>query len=415
MSDTIFLDYGDYSVLFPPRIYCPEEYMDNIFAVPENNAIGTNDIDNAVSLLHFTTDSELKRKVVKKDFMEMVTGPFEFRFSPVWSNNEIAYSQSKGFLVIDIPSKKVFIHTICPGIYQGEIGNFSILDGPQKLFVFEILKSAGENERKILQTVQFSEDSFTVIAEHPAGMKTFAYTEPWFTHQNAIFIYNDSTTSLEVYNEQFNPVSHPLATAFNENNVSFRCLQEIAIHPTLSFALLIEKGKWPEKEKLAKADALPREERRKIRNALYSEEARLTLYLFRWTHPDPEQRLIPLLSSAGSIWNTYNPENAYSDFTFSPDGKWVVFRDKSESSDNPVFVAVPIDEKNPLLLGKPVKLGKTMREGSTGPTGTAWTTEPTAFVMCDGLLLHRWVLDDTSTMGRQKMPEGMPDPWVKER
>ncbi|MBN1758571.1 MAG: hypothetical protein JW863_09650 [Chitinispirillaceae bacterium] len=415
MADTIMLDYGDYIVLYPPCIYCPEDYMDNIFAVPEKNAVGTNDIDNAVSLLHFKSDTEIGRKVVKKDFMEMVTGPFEFRFTPVWSDKGIAYSQSKGFLLIDIPSKQVSIHTICPGIYQGEIGNFSILNGLKQLFVFEILKSAGENEKKLLQVIQFTDDTFNILAEHPAGMKTTVYTEPWFTYRNNILIYNDSTTSLETYDEKFNPTNSALAQDFNENKNKFRCMQEIVIHPTLPFALIIEKGKWPEKEKLAKADSLPREERRKIRNALYSEEARLTLYLFRWTHPDPKQRLIPLLSSAGSIWNSYNPQNAYSDFTFSPDGKWVVFRDKSESSDNPVFVAVPIDENNPLLLGKPVKLGKTMREGSTGPTGTAWTTEPTAFIMCDGLLLHRWVLDEIATMGHRKMPDGMPEPWVKKR
>jgi hypothetical protein len=412
MADTMMLDYGDYNVMYPPFFYCPEEYMDNIFPVPEKNAVGTNDIDNAVSFLHFNSDSEIKRTVVKKNFMEMVTGPFEFRYLPVWSNEEIAYSQSKGFLIIDIPKKKVAIHTICPGIYQGEIGNVSVLDDTQHLFVFEILKSAGENEKKILQTIKFFEDSFSIIAEKSAGLKTSAYSEPWFAYQRRIFIYNDTTTSIEAFNEEFQLISHPLSEAFNEIKSTLRCLREIAIHPRLPFALLVERGKLPDQKQL---DSIPAELYTTLSKPIMAESRRRSLYLFRWTHPDPEQRLIPLLSSAGSIWNTYNPENAYSDFTFSPDGKWVVFRDKSESSDNPVFVTVPIDEKNPLLLGKPVKLGKTMREGSTGPTGTAWTTEPTAFVMCDGLLLHRWVLDEIATMGHQKMPDGMPDPWVRKR
>jgi hypothetical protein len=55
----------------------------------------------------------------------------------------------------------------------------------------------------------------------------------------------------------------------------------------------------------------------------------ISLLHFRWTHPDPKQRLVPLLSSAGSIWNSYNPKNNFTKFTFSPDGKWVVFRDMS--------------------------------------------------------------------------------------
>ena len=103
MADSMILNYGDYEVMYPPRVYCAGDYMDNIFAVPEKNAVGTNDIDNAVSLLRFKTDSEIDRQVVKKNFMEMVTGPFDFCFLPVWSDKEIAYSQSKGFLLINHP------------------------------------------------------------------------------------------------------------------------------------------------------------------------------------------------------------------------------------------------------------------------------------------------------------------------
>jgi hypothetical protein len=154
-------------------------------------------------------------------------------------------------------------------------------------------------------------------------------------------------------------------------------------------------------------------QRDKTTDGLYDEARRLTLYLFRWTHPDKNQRLVPILSSAGSIWNSYNPQNNYENFTFSPDGKWVVFRDYTGTADNPVFVAVPIDDKNPLFLGKPIKLGRATREGAKGPTGTAWTTDPTAFVMCDGAVLYRWVLDDVATMRHETVAKGTPDPWMK--
>ena len=414
MSDSMILDYGDYDVMFPPDIYCPEEYTDHIFAVPVENTVGTNDIDNAVSLLHFKKDSRLDRQVIKKDFMEMVTGPFDFRYLPVWSENEIAYSQAKAFLIINLHKKNVETHIICDGIFSGDIGNVAVLDSATRTFVFEILMSAGENERKVLQVIRFDNDTFNILSEHPAGMKTCSYTEPWFIYQNTIFIYNDSTTSIDTYDENFQNLNHPLSDAFKEKRNTFRCLREILVHPFLPFALVVEHGKWPTKDQLSKFDSLTGLEWDKATDILYNEANRRVLYLFRWTHPDPKQRLIPLVSSAGSIWNSYNPENAYSDFTFSPDGRWVVFRDKSESGDNPVFVAVPVDEKNPLLLGKPVKLGKTAREGSTGPAGTAWSTGPTAFVMCDGAVLYRWVLDDVETMGRVAVPKGTPEPWVKE-
>ncbi len=71
------------------------------------------------------------------------------------------------------------------------------------------------------------------------------------------FNYNDSTTKIEVFDENFNTTSHPLAEAFNRNKVEFRCMQEIVIHPTLPFALIIEQGKMPTEAQLAAAGALP--------------------------------------------------------------------------------------------------------------------------------------------------------------
>jgi hypothetical protein len=183
----------------------------------------------------------------------------------------------------------------------------------------------------------------------------------------------------------------------------------------------MEQGKPPTKEKLAAADSLPEPEDEKIRKLIYDEFERLTLFLFKWKEPDEKKRFVPILSSAGSIWNSYNPQNQYSHLSFSPDGKWLVFCDRSirgndlYSSDNPVFVAIPISDKNPLLLGKPLKLGNAVRSGAIGPTGTAWTTNPTAFVMCDGMLLYHWHLDiyDQISMQKIKMPPNAPDPFTK--
>ena len=138
---------------------------------------------------------------------------------------------------------------------------------------------------------------------------------------------------------------------------------------------------------------------------------RLILFLFRWTEPDPKKRFVPLLSSAGSIWNSYNPEDEYEDFSFSPDGKWVVFKDSSKNYKNPVFVALPIDEKNPLYVGKPIKLGNATREGARGPTSTCWATGPTAFVMCDGLAIYKWDLGNVHTMKHVKMPADAKSPF----
>ena len=413
MSDIKILDYGDYDVMLPPLTYCAGD-MRYVFAVPEDNMVGTNELDNAIKLLEFQNDGKLEKHVVKKDFMEMVTGPFEFRFLPVWSDKEIAYSQSRGVLLVNIPDKKVEIHTVVPGL-DDIIQDLQILDASKRIFVFEIILPAEGlgNYEKILKVIRFENGTFTIFAEHPAGIKTSSYTEPWFVYQKRIFIYKDSTTEFEVFDENFNPTTHPLAEAFNKNSKNFRQLFEIAVHPSLPFALIVETGKDTIDWEYLKS--LPFEEYKKVSAPMLAECSRRTLYLFQWQHSDPEKRMTPLISVAGSIWKSYNPKNAYCNFSYSPDGKWVVFRDKSNDHKNPVFVAIPITEKNPLLLGKPLKLGNAMRSDAIGPTGTAWTTNPTAFVMCDGVILYRWNLDiyDQISMEKIKMPPNAPDPFVK--
>jgi hypothetical protein len=423
MIDTTIMNFGDYDVMLPPSIYCPGPEIRNIFAVPKDNMIGTNDLDNAVMLLEFKTDEDFKLHVVKQNFMEEVTGAYYFRFMPVWSKTEITYAQSKGFLIINIPAQKVEIHTISSGIYSGNIENLFILDATKRTLVLEIDEPDAEVDGfdKILKVIRFENNTFTVLAQYPAGSKTNAYTEPWFVYQQKIFVYNDSTTKIEVFDENFKPVTHPLAETFNRNQIGFRCMQEIAIHPTLPFALIVEKGKMPSKKSIDKLLQLPASEKRITVDSLLADSRRKSLYLFCWNEPDEKKQLIPLISVAGSIWNSYNPANKYSQLTFSPDGKWLIFRDgtmrgtNSNSENNPVFVAVPIDEKNPLFLGKPVKLGHAMREGLPEPTATAWTTNPTAFTMCDGMMIYRWNLDRYNQSGTQKvkMPPEAQDPFNK--
>ncbi len=256
------------------------------------------------------------------------------------------------------------------------------------------------------------------LGERPAGIKK-DYTEPWFVYDDKIFIYTDSTTKLEAFDASFKPVRHPLAEVFNAIS-GFRCMQEIVVHPTLPFAIIHETGKVPDWDKIEK---LPPEIRDKTSDIALAERFRYVLYLLRWTYPDEKQRLVPIVSDVYSIWNSYKPDS-YSHFTFSPDGKWLVFRDETGNSNNPNFVAVPINQTmsplqpsqpndellKSLYLGKPIKLGRVVRKESTGPMGTAWTTDPTAFVMTDGVAICKWDLGKAPDMPRVNIPAGQVDP-----
>ena len=118
------------------------------------------------------------------------------------------------------------------------------------------------------------------------------------------------------------------------------------------------------------------------------------VYLANWTNPDPEKRLIELLGQEISIFSDIDIDGLYvSDFQFSPDGRWLVFRDESEDLKKPIFVAMPVDGKKKMPLGKPQILGKVLRENAS-PTSTAWIKKPLSFVLSDGLVLYKWELDN---------------------
>jgi hypothetical protein len=278
-----------------------------------------------------------------------------------------------------------------------------VLDGKSRTFVFETLSMGDDigEYNKTLQVTRFENGRFEIIGQHPAGLKTSAYSEPWFVYDKKIFIYNDSATRINVFDSAFNQITHPIADAFNEKSKQFRSFYEIVVHPTLPFAILLELGKRSEKEKLRK---LPAKLFDSISKPILEECRRQVVYCLHWTQSDPKQRLIPITSEILSIWNSYRPYPLLN-FTFSPDGKWLIGRDCTESDENPCFVAIPIDEKNPLYLGKPIKLGGVLRKEAKGPTGTAWATDPTAFVMSDGLLLYKWDLGDIGKLKKVKIPE----------
>ncbi|MBD3315667.1 MAG: hypothetical protein GF344_07770 [Chitinivibrionales bacterium] len=427
MAQTEILNYGDTESMFP-EMYCAG-FVDNIFAVPQPNAVGTNDLDNALKLLEFQSDGKVKQKTIKKDFLEMVSGPFDFRFLPVVNDEEIAYSQTRGFILANVRRKEVEIHTIeWKALTGSDIGNVAILDGKTKTFVFEMRSSNGNDagdtwHDKTLRVLRFSDGKIDTIGERPAGIKTIAYTEPWFTHDGKIFIYTDSTTKLEAFDETFKPVGHPLTEAFNAIG-AFRCLKEIAVHPNLPIALLVEVGKFPDLNKLLeKFKDLPPLAQDAATEPFFKDANRHSLFLLRWEERDAKQRVIPIVSDVYSIWNSFKPES-YSHFTFSPDGKWLVFRDETGNAGNPNFIAVPINQKKSPLqpaqpndellkslnLGKPIKLGRVMRKESTGPSTTAWATDPTAFVMTDGAAIYKWDLGLTPSMRRVNIPTGQKDP-----
>jgi hypothetical protein len=364
MKAEFVLKYGGQPALWPVMVGLKEE-MD-IFSVPVENAVGTNNINNAITLLRFNKD-QIEYDEVRRNFIDGV-GSGDKYYPGIFSDEWIGYTQTRGFLLFNLKEKSFADHIVVKPSYEWITSVASTGRSP-----FEFLFSVhGSKDNRYLRIIDFDgKGSFKILSEIQAGKYSRAlYLEPWAIQNKTIFIYNNDSIKINAFDINFKPVAHPFCDLFNSYK-EFRCLDQLTMHPSLPIAILVE---------------IKREERSGYK-----------VYLANWTNPDPEKRFIELLGQEISIFSNIDIDGLYvSDFQFSPDGSWLVFRDESEvtrSVANPIFVAMPVDGDRKIPLGKPKILGKAMRENAY-PTSTAWIKKPLSFVVSDGLVLYKWELDN---------------------
>jgi hypothetical protein len=357
MKAQYLLEYGKPPALWPITVGLKEEC--DIFSVPEENAVATNSLNNAITLLRFDKD-KVGYDELRKEFIDGVGSGDKF-YPGIFSDQWTGYTQTRGFLLFNLKDRSFADHIIIKPSYEW-ITNVGTINGDKKEFLFQVCRA---DEKRFLRIMEFDgKGGFKQISELQAGPHPVGYIEPWAIQNETIFVYNNESIKITTYDINFKPVPHPFCELFNSMK-NFRCLGELAIHPSLPFALLVEND---------------------------TNENRV--WLARWNHPDKDKRLIELIGQKISVLSGMPPKKDFlcSKFQFSPDGKWLVFRDNSESSDNPLFVAMPIDGTQEMPLGKPHILGKVMRENGR-PKSTAWITKPLSFVVCDGQVLYKWELE----------------------
>ncbi len=396
--DYQIINQKDGKVFFPYSIPVKES-ISEIFPVPVENAIGTIDFNNAITIIKFNGDTKPDYDIVARNFLSEVTGDFDFGYCPVFSDEIIAYTQTRWAVVANIKTGRVETPVLTKSL-DNIIGGIASLDTAHNLFVVDLRTPAGRaGFHKILHIMKHENKKFVSLGSIPAGIDG-GYSQPWIVHDHKIITYDSSANRLLCHNTDLKPTTHPFVEIFNRNNEKFRKLKEMIIHPTLPFGLVVEIGKDLDWNKI---NAMPlNEETDKIIRLLAKQEEVHCLYLLRWDTNDTNKQYIPIHTDTLSLLAPLAVEQ-YSRFTFSPDGKWLVFGHEDMSQDKwgnlfggrqrPFFVALPVDEKKPFFFGEPVFMGRTsMKENYL--TTTAWTTDPTAFVAADGLLLYKWDLDN---------------------
>ncbi|MDD2321362.1 MAG: hypothetical protein PHO83_15060, partial [Geobacteraceae bacterium] len=85
-------------------------------------------------------------------------------------------------------------------------------------------------------------------------------------------------------------------------------------------------------------------------------------------------------------------------FSFSPDGKWVAFKEDSDMHNQKTYI-MPVSEKYPYYLGSPILLlDKYFNENKT-----TWTTNPISFVGSRREDIYRWDFENQDFPEKGKM------------
>ncbi|MBS3772447.1 MAG: hypothetical protein KGY69_19505 [Bacteroidales bacterium] len=369
MKAEYLLQYGKQPDLWPVMVGMRNPDTD-IFSVPVDNAVGTNSINNAITLLRFNKD-QIVYDEVRRDFINGVGAGDKF-YPGIFSDSWIGYTQTRGFLLFDLQTKEFADHI---PIKSGDqyFNGVMAFDGSKLQFVFHVHQAYYPEGIRLLKLLEFDgKGGFKALSEIKTGKDEVGYSEPWAIQNKTIFIYNNDSIRINAYDMYFKPVRHPFCDLFNSLK-EFRRLDQLSIHPTLPVAILVE---------------IDRDGRGGYK-----------AYLANWGNPDPEMRFMELLGQDISMFSEWRDLKGLkcSDFQFSPDGDWLVFRDDSEMViqliGNPTFVAMPVDGDRKMPLGKPMVLGKAMRENAR-PTSTAWIKKPLSFVVSDGMVLYKWELNN---------------------
>jgi hypothetical protein len=324
----------------------------SIFPVPQDNAVGSNDMGNAITVISFP-----KGKIdYDKYFRHVEDIAGRGKYLPPISSDLIGFGQVRVFHLFDFKKKLHREYDIVFPVTQ-YIDNIAIADARQRRFLFEI-ESQKVNPKSsfdvdiFLQLVELSGENHKVIKEikeEPGTVLT--------TTKDRVFLYQVFGRQLLVFNMNLEPAHHPLEDVVKqykdllnpfEKKIGF---SRIRLHPNLPFAIL------------------------------YGGYRGSTFINWSKDRDNTPHLLIDYTT----------------DFSFSPDGKWVVFlKDYPEPA---MTYIMPVSEMYPHYLGSPIMISKNSFKAGQG----AWTTNPTAFVGTNLDKIYRCDLENQDFPEKGKM------------
>lgn len=319
----------------------------SLFPVPQDNAIGTNDIDNAITLLSFHK-GKIHYDKNFKNAVDDVEGGGEY--IPIVAPDTIGFGQSRRFLLYNFRTRDCREYQVVVSL-EKTIEKIAIANAPRRHFIFEIEAGNPRSEDPWditchLLLMDLSGKEARLIKEMNIGKG-----ETWSVAYDRIFLYDIGKDQFRVLTTNFEPSHHPMADAINRNKgkVDFTWIHP---HPSLPFAILSGGDKG-------------------------------STYINWGTDRDAP----PLALFSGAT-----------EFSFSPDGKWVVYKKENFKDETFGTYLMPVSEKYPHYLGTPILL----LNDNFNPNNCGWTTNPISFVGSSSNKLYRWELTKEAHPGIDK-------------
>ena len=319
----------------------------NLFPIPLANSVGTTQMGNAITEISFSSflgrrisfDRHFKNAVKNMDVSEV--------FMPQITKDVIGIGQPRKFTLYDFKKKIQRTFTITPDISE-TISKAVVVDAKQNLFLFEISGHTGNSPSpwdisSSLLLMDLNGVEARLVKEMPVERYFM-----WSVVGDKNFLYRNKTQQLRVVDMNLEPSHHPLVDIIKKHKDEIN-FSKIYAHPTLPFAIL----HWG----YSGAVFISWEEGRNKTPHLLIETAK--------------------------------------QFLFSPDGKWLSFRDKISDQT----YVMPVSEKYPHYLGSPIQIADDYFDDDN----YAWTTNPISFVGCSGTEIYRCDLENQDFPEKGKM------------
>jgi len=321
----------------------------SLFSVPQDNAIGTNDLNNAITLLSFHK-GKIHYDKHFKNAVDDVEGGGEY--IPIVAPDTIGFGQSRRFLLYNFRTRDCREYQIVVSL-EKTIEKIAIANASRRHFIFEIEAGNPRSEdpwdiTHYLLLMDLSGKEAKLIKEINKGKGV-----TWSVAYDRIFLYYIGKDQLQVLTTNFEPSHHPMADIIKNNKGKIN-FTRIYPHPFLPFAIL---------------------------GAGENEQV-----LISWGHG--------LVKKPTSL---FGEDMSGADFLFSPDGKWIVFTDDGDLDDQKTYL-MPVSEKYPHYLGTPILL----LNDNFNPNNCGWTTNPISFVGSSSNKLYRWELTKEAHPGIDK-------------